>query len=97
MKRLRLAAGVLLVMLVLAASGPALAHLHASSHAGYTLAWWATGGGGASAGETYALGGTAGQTCAGALAGGNYALGGGFWAGASTWYRTHLPVVMRGP
>jgi hypothetical protein len=70
----------------------------AQSGGGYDLTWSTTdGGGGASSGDVYSLGGTVGQPDAGLLTGGAYTLGGGFWgSGAATIeYRLYLPLVLR--
>ncbi len=73
---------------------PALAL--AQSGGGYDLTWNTVEGGGYtwSEGGGYALGGSAGQPDAGALAGGGYALSGGFWGGMAQ-YRVYLPLVLR--
>lgn len=64
-----------------------------------TISWWtADGGGGDSAGGSYSLRGTIGQSDAGRASGGDYALIGGFWSampleqGPSTLY---MPIVTR--
>jgi hypothetical protein len=51
----------------------------------YDLSWSTVdgGGGSASAGGSYTLGGTAGQPDAGVLSGGDYAILGGFWSGGA--------------
>ena len=73
MKRLRTLALVLGVLLL--SWGSVLLALGSED-----LAWWTVdGGGGASAGGSYSLSGTAGQPDAGALSGGVFALHGGFW------------------
>jgi hypothetical protein len=83
---------VLALMLVI----PVLAH--AQSGGGYDLSWSTIDdGGGTSVGGGYALNGTIGQPDVGiTLAGGGYSLVGGFWGGALTPYRVHLPVVIKG-
>jgi hypothetical protein len=52
---------------------------------GYDLTWNTVDGGGAtfSTGGGYSLGGTIGQSDAGALTGGSYSLNGGFWVGGA--------------
>ena len=69
----------------------------AQSGGGYDLTWNTIDGGGYtfSTGGGYALGSTAGQADAGALAGGSYTLFGGFWYGAAAQYRVYLPLVLR--
>src|SRR4051812_36803786 len=56
----------------------------AETGSAYDLTWFSVDGGGgtASTGGAYSLGGTIGQPDAGALSGGTYNLSGGFWAGA---------------
>jgi len=63
-----------------------LASLHAAPAQAqtYEITWYTVDGGGATAltGDTYVLGGTAGQPDAsGSLTGGTYRLSGGFWQG----------------
>ena len=69
----------------------------AQSGGSYDLTWNTVDGGGAmfSTGGSYALGGTIGQTDAGALSGGSYALMGGFWGGAAAVFGLYLPLVMK--
>jgi hypothetical protein len=64
---------------------------------GYDLSWWTVdgGGGAASSGPGYLLGGTVGQPDAGVLSGPGYTLTGGFWQGAAGIYRVYLPLVVR--
>jgi hypothetical protein len=64
---------------------------------GYEVSWYTIDGGGAMfiTGGAYSLGGTIGQSDAGALSSGSYALNGGFWGGASTQYRVYLPLVLK--
>jgi hypothetical protein len=65
---------------------------------GYELNWWTVdGGGGASTGEAYALGSTAGQPDTGTATGGDYALSGGFWAGTGPdlSHQSFLPAAAR--
>ena len=59
--------------------------------------WAVAGGGGQSAGGSYALNGTLGQTEAGPnMSGGDYTLSGGFWGGvASTVPYIYLPLIQR--
>ena len=72
----------------------------AQSGGSYDLSWWTVeGGGSASAGGVYTLGGTAGQPDAGVLSGGDYVLDGGFWAGGGMprpgSLALYLPMVAR--
>ena len=67
----------------------------------YDIPWWTVdGGGGSSAGTTYALRGTLGQPDAGPrLTGTTFALVGGFWGVGSevpVLYTIYLPIVLRG-
>lgn len=87
--------GSLLLLLLL--TGAILAH---SPSQGYDLSWWTVDGGGgmASAGGGYSLGGTAGQPDAGLLGDETYTLGGGFWKGGMPGpppHRIYLPMVLR--
>jgi hypothetical protein len=65
----------------------------------YDLSWGTVdgGGGAASTGGTYLLGGTIGQPDAGTLVGGSYTMEGGFWPGTTVTavYDVYLPVVLR--
>jgi len=90
MKSLLLALGALLLL-------ASVVGAQAGASPGYDLSWWTVDGGGATfnANGGYSLGGTIGQTDAGALAGGNYTLAGGFWGGAVTRYDIFLPLVLR--
>jgi hypothetical protein len=71
---------------------------------GYDLTWNTVDGGGAtfSTGGGYSLGGTIGQSDAGALAGGSYSLNGGFWVSAAGGQPSspakiyYLPVIFKG-
>ncbi len=71
----------------------------AQTGGGYDLTWSTIdGGGGASSGGAYLLGGTIGQPDARAISGGNYTLVGGFWGGdlsGATSRYVYLPVVLR--
>lgn len=68
----------------------------AQSGGGYDLTWSTIdGGGGSSNGGGYSLAGTIGQPDAGVLSGGGYTLNGGFWSGASAYYRALLPLVIK--
>ena len=86
-----------LSLLLLVIVGALLGVASASALAGYTLDWWtADGGGGASTGGSYSLGGTIGQPDAGTSIGGTYALAGGFWGGgAAAGYGLFLPLILR--
>jgi hypothetical protein len=87
--------GLLLLGVLLAAAGAALAQ----SGGGYDLRWNTIDGGGITfaSGGPYRLGGTIGQADAGVLAGGTFTLSGGFWGGLPAMrYRVYLPVVLRG-
>jgi hypothetical protein len=75
----------------------------ALSGGGYDLTWNTVDGGGAtfSTGGGYSLGGTIGQSDAGALVGGSYALNGGFWVSATGGQSGpakiyYLPVIFKG-
>jgi hypothetical protein len=65
----------------------------------YNLEWSTIDGGGGmlSAGGTYSVSGTAGQSDAGVMSGGEYSLAGGFWGGgaATTQLQLFLPVILR--
>lgn len=63
---------------------------------GYDLSWSTVDGGGGtfSSGDSYTLGGTVGQSDAGAQAGGVYQLTGGFWGAAAS---TSVPTVTPTP
>ena len=69
----------------------------AQSNGGYDLTWNTIDGGGAtfSTGGGYELGGTAGQSDAGAMSTNGYTLTGGFWSGAMVEYKIYLPLVIR--
>jgi hypothetical protein len=70
----------------------------AQAGGGYDLAWNTVdgGGGSASTGGGFSLGGSVGQPDAGVLAGGGYTLSGGFWGGGPAGeYRVYLPQVVR--
>ena len=68
----------------------------AQSGGGCDLSWSTIdGGGGSSSGGGYSLSGTIGQPDAGVLSGAWYTLNGGFWSGASAYYRVFLPLVMK--
>ncbi len=69
----------------------------AQTGGGYDLTWNSIDGGGAtfSTGGGYSLGGTIGQTDAGAASGGVYSLSGGFWAGISPNYAAFVPMALR--
>ena len=56
--------------------------------------WTVDGGGGTSAGGSYALSGTIGQPDAGVLSGGTYSLIGGFW-GIDAQHFIYLPLILR--
>ncbi len=66
----------------------------AQSGGGYDLTWNVIAGGGItfSAGGSYLLGGTMGQSDAGAMSGGTYALIGGFWVDFLG-NRLYLPII----
>jgi len=83
---------LLLGTLLLLLAGIALAQ----TGGGYDLTWSTIDGGGAmfSTGGSYALGGTVGQSDAGALSGGGYTLTGGFWSGMPG-SQIYLPLVVR--
>ena len=83
----------MMVLLFLMISGLALAAVGAI----YNLDWWTmNGGGGTSAGGTYSVSGTMGQPDTGiVLTGGAYTLSGGFWSGAASQYKLHLPLIIR--
>ena len=93
MKRYRIAILVMMALLI----GASIAA--AQSGNGYDLAWNTIDGGGHtfSTGSGYELGGTIGQSDAGALSGAGYTLSGGFWGGAASsgtsW--VYLPLVLR--
>ena len=56
--------------------------LGATTRGAYEIDWYTIdGGGGESAGGTYSLTGTAGQSDPGVMSGGDYVLSGGFWPG----------------
>lgn len=66
----------------------------------FSLVWWTVdgGGGAASAGSGFTLGGTAGQPDAGTMANSTYTLRGGFWTGggpAAVGYGVYLPAVFK--
>ena len=89
---IRLIAMGAIIALVLAAGAAVVAQT------GYELNWWtADGGGGASTGGSYALGGTAGQPDAAIAAGGDFVLSGGFWAGTGPDFShvLYLPAAAR--
>jgi hypothetical protein len=78
---LAVGAGLLVAILLASYVGPATLLAQAGR---YNLrSWTIDGGGGASSGGAYALGGTVGQLDAGILTGHTYTLVGGFWGGAS--------------
>jgi hypothetical protein len=90
----RLAFGLLLV-LVLANALRAAGQSLVPEAGAYDLSWWTVeGGGGASSGGAYALAGTSGQFDAGVLTAGSYGLAGGFWAGAAASYPFYLPMLL---
>jgi len=94
-----LPARTLVVMLLLAAVGGAVAL--AQSGGSFDLTWHTVDGGGragsASTGGSFALSGTIGQPDAGpTLSGGAFGLDGGFWSGGGNLlYRVYLPIVVR--
>lgn len=73
----------------------------ASAQGGFSLDWWSVdGGGGASTGGIYSLGGTIGQHDAGVVSGGNFVLSGGFWLGGEAgvpppFGDLFLPLILR--
>ncbi|TMC57162.1 MAG: hypothetical protein E6J26_06635 [Chloroflexi bacterium] len=101
MKRLTLVVGVGYLCLLLLSAQPGIGRAgsaFAQSGVSYDLSWHVIAGGGRmfSAGGTYALGGTLGQSGAGTLGEGAYILTAGFWAGtASTASSVYLPLVVR--
>lgn len=67
---------------------------------GFAIPWWTVdGGGGQSAGGSYALTGTLGQTDAGISSAGSYELSGGFWEAGwkvvQIQVGTYLPLIVR--
>jgi hypothetical protein len=88
----------LVVLLLLTSVTLADTDSHTSKTAqDYEISWWTVDGGGdtASGGGSYALGGTIGQSDAGASSGGSYALSSGFWTGWRGGYAIFLPLVLR--
>jgi hypothetical protein len=69
----------------------------AQSGGGYDLTLWTVDGGGQTvSGGGYALIGTVGQPEPEPVhIGGSYVLYGGFWAGGSTQYKIHFPIIRR--
>ncbi len=65
---------------------------------GFQVNWFSIdGGGGASSGGDYAIGGNVGQVDAGTLTGGDYTVSGGIWAGSvNTGYAIYLPSIRKG-
>jgi hypothetical protein len=63
----------------------------------YSIDWYTVDDGGAmgSTGGTYSIGGTIGQSDAGAQSGGTYTLSGGFWTVEVFGYRVNLPLITR--
>lgn len=79
----RLAAAGLCLVLVALVAQPVLVSPLLAQAGRYGLVWWTIdGGGGASDGGIYHLGGTAGQPDAGVLSGGAFTIRGGFWSAA---------------
>ena len=71
---------ITLFLLVSVSLAGAVGVARAQSGGDYELEWATVDGGGTvSTGDNYALGGTAGQPDAGALAGGDFEVSGGFW------------------
>lgn len=64
---------------------------------GFQVNWFnVDGGGGASSGGDYSIGGTAGQTDAGTLSGGDYTVSGGLWASSvNSGYTIYLPSTLK--
>ena len=98
MKRITIATFLVVSVIVLALSIPAMTHAQTSS--GYELTCSAVAGGGTlSTGNGYTLSGTIGQPDAGQLSGGGYTLTGGFGActvaGTTVQYRIYLPLLIR--
>ncbi|MBI5030242.1 MAG: hypothetical protein HZB51_06930 [Chloroflexi bacterium] len=69
----------------------------AQSGGGYDLTWNTIAGGGAtvSTGGGYEMGGTIGQSDAGAQSGGTYALHGGFWHSVNALLKLYLPLILK--
>jgi len=89
-RRVLVTAGLAALLLLGAASASA------APGSGYTLDWYTVdGGGGSSAGGSYALSATAGQPDACALHGGAYTLNGGFWASSASALYLYLPTLTR--
>jgi hypothetical protein len=96
---------VTLIVLLLIVASTALAQpgggASTAPGTGYDLTWnTIDGGGGASAGGGYILGGSIGQPDAGpAMNGSGYSLAGGFWAGVAVPWETkvYLPLITRQP
>ncbi|MCX8061203.1 MAG: hypothetical protein N3D16_01335 [Anaerolineales bacterium] len=88
---------LLAALLLLASAGWTRSQVN--NHGGYELVWWTVDGGGNTfnAAGGYVLGGTIGQVDAGQpLANGGYLLVGGFWGGATGFYRIYLPLALKG-
>jgi hypothetical protein len=92
-KRITVAAGALLALLLLASVALA------QEGGPYDLSWSTVDGGGQtfSSGGAYELGGTIGQPDAGCMEGGSYSLCGGFWPGSGVepGYPAYIPLVLK--
>ena len=86
--RLKILILALVLALILAAAGVALAN-------GVEMSRWVLGGGASdSAGGGVSLRATFGQPVVGVITGGDTTIGQGFWGGVA-WYHVYLPLVVR--